>query len=905
MKRESFLITSATLLIFLVSVITAQTAPGDLDTSFALTGKTRIGFGGGGDSGKGVAVQADGKTIVVGESSFPQKVAFSIIRYTTNGLLDTSFNSSGVALAPFDSGTGGTCAGVRIQSDGKIVVAGTYYTSSGAEIALIRLNTNGLFDSSFGANGLAFTNAGNQEIANALSLQADGKIVVAGYGLGGIVVKRFLTNGVLDTTFGVNGKAAISVAPTTVANAVALQFDGKILVAGYYSTTGINDANYIICRYTTNGVLDNTFDGDGIVGTDISGNDIANAIAIQPGNGTILSPDKIVVVGSSRATQFGIPDFSLARYNLDGTLDTSFDGDGKVTTHIAVRQNITSSTACGLTFVNVGFTRKIVVAGTGQDGLAAESYFTLVRYNLNGSLDTAFDGDGIAQTVSGRAVAMASFGGKFILTGTLLNGILDFQTARFNFDGSPDTGFNTFGYRSDDIGSYQSSARSVVVQNDGKMILAGFRQDYNQIVDFALARVNPDGSPDLSFGDDGQVAVSLSSFLDPDKANAVVLQPDGKIVAAGFAFNGAKNNFALARFATNGALDTSFHTNGMLTTSIGASNDIANAVAVQADGKIIAAGSVHNGSNNDVGIVRYQTNGAIDLSYDFDGKVVLALGSGNDVANAIVLQPDGKAVVAGSTFNGANEDLFIARFATNGALDSTFNGNGVVFVPFGSSNEVANAIAIQSDGKILAAGYTFNGSNTDFAIVRLNTNGVLDVTFDGDGKVTTQVGTNNDVATAIAIQTNGKILVTGYSLNGANTNDFAAVRYLTNGAIDTAYGTNGKVTVEISGNDLAFSAAQDSLGRIVMAGQSDGIFGVTRLLDDPYLQILSINRSPTQISLRGLGIPGVMHTLHVSQTLMNGSFTPLAPVMTDAAGQWQYDDANGTDPERFYRLSFP
>src|SRR6185369_4579726 len=150
----------------------------------------------------------------------------------------------------------------------------------------------------------------------------------------------------------------------------------------------------------------------------------------------------------------------------------------------------------------------------------------------------------------------------------------------------------------------------------------------------------------------------------------------------------------------------------------------------------------------------------------------------------------------------------------------------------------------------------------DFAIIRLNTNGALDPTFNTTGKTMTPVGTNSDIATAIALQPDGKILVAGFSTNGG-TADFVMVRYHPDGSLDSSYGSSGKVVIDLSngGNDFGYGLAIDSLGRATVAADIAGLFGVARFNGDPFLW-LSANRLPNRhISLQGQGIPGLPHSL--------------------------------------------
>ena len=170
--------------------------------------------------------------------------------------------------------------------------------------------------------------------------------------------------------------------------------------------------------------------------------------------------------------------------------------------------------------------------------------------------------------------------------------------------------------------------------------------------------------------------------------------------------------------AAAGDLDTSFDSDGKVTTEVGSTDDFARSVAIQSDGKIVAAGFSSNGSDWDFALVRYNTDGSLDTSFDTDGKVTTAIGSGDDHAVSVAIQSDGKIVAAGYSDNGSDNDFALVRYNTDGSLDASFDGDGKVTTAIGSDWDQAYSVAIQSDGKIVAAGYSYNGSNWDFALAR-------------------------------------------------------------------------------------------------------------------------------------------------------------------------------------------
>ena len=267
---------------------------------------------------------------------------------------------------------------------------------------------------------------------------------------------------------------------------------------------------------------------------------------------------------------------------------------------------------------------------------------------------------------------------------------------------------------------------------------------------------------------------------------------------------------SLASAAADGALDTTFGTGGKVTTTIGG-GDQGKAIAIQSNGKILVVGD----DSNDFKVVRYNTDGSLDTSFDSDGKVTTDINGGFDDGQSVAIQSDGKIVVAGMGRVGLNENFAVVRYNTDGSLDTTFDTDGKTTTDIGTSTtDKANAVVIQSDGKIIAVGT----SNDDFTVVRYTATGALDTTFDTDGKATTDIGTSTtDKANAVAIQSDGKIIAAGTS-----NDDFAVARYTTTGALDTSLDTDGKVTTDIGtstfddGNAMAIQG--DS--KIVVAGQS-------------------------------------------------------------------------------------
>ncbi len=272
----------------------------------------------------------------------------------------------------------------------------------------------------------------------------------------------------------------------------------------------------------------------------------------------------------------------------------------------------------------------------------------------------------------------------------------------------------------------------------------------------------------------------------------MAIQSDGKIVVAGYTRHvSGVNGFALSRYNPNGSLDLSFGGmgTGKVVTLIGSSSSQANSLAIQSDGFIVVAGTSSFGGM-DFAVLRYTPSGSLDTSFGASGIVITPVGAGNDLANDVALQSDGKLVVAGFSYVGSDTDFALVRYNSDGSLDTSFDGDGKVIKPIGVSSDQAYSVAIQSNGKIVAAGYGVDGNdpvlsnNYDFALTRYNSDGSLDTSFDGDGKITTPVGAGADVVTALALQSDGKIVAAGYSVVSSSF-DFALTRYNSDGSLDT------------------------------------------------------------------------------------------------------------------------
>lgn len=364
-----------------------------------------------------------------------------------------------------------------------------------------------------------------------------------------------------------------------------------------------------------------------------------------------------------------------------------------------------------------------------------------------------------------------------------------------------------------------ANAAAIAVQPDGKTIVVGGRNTTGVNTDFAIVRLNQDGSFDNSFGTEGIVVTDFTGSF--DGASAVALQPDGKIVVAGSTFRSFDLNqeFALARYNVDGSIDTTFGMGGKVSTGffVGSLNgkDEARGVVVQSDGKIVAVGHASDTRTQDfLALVRYNSDGSLDTSFGSGGKVLD--NTFEDSIKKVILQSDGKIVVGGT--GSGTPDFRIARYRADGLLDSSFGSGGLVTTDFFGANDRVEALALQSDGKIVAAGSAVApGSRlADFALARYESDGRLDMTFGSGGKVTTNF-TPRDIISAIAIEPGGKIVALGGTSEDGNVVTFALTRYNTNGSLDSTFGTGGKVVTDLSSIPLDPSDVElEADGKIVV-----------------------------------------------------------------------------------------
>jgi uncharacterized delta-60 repeat protein len=549
-----------------------------------------------------------------------------------------------------------------------------------------------------------------------VAIQPDHKVVVGGSAYTGandddFALARLNADGSPDLAFGQGGKRTTDFAGAyDHVQALSLTVEGKLLAVG--RATGATD-DFALVRYNGDGTLDPSFGTSGLQTSDFAnGDDEASAVMLLPGGGFIAAGT------AAMATD----DFALARYDADGSLDLSFDGDGKAAVDLALG----ASTPFGLAVQPDG---RILAAGEQRTGRTSGTALTVVRYLASGALDAAFGTGGVALVDFGlpaeaRAVALDAEG-KILVAGVVGVGAgSQFALARLHPSGALDAAFGAGGKVTTPFAVGAGVANAVAVQGDGKIVLAGAAGSGPS--DFGLARYLSDGVLDPGFSGDGLVTVDINTAA--DAAWALAVQPDGRLLAAGYAYSGATSDFALVRLNTDGALDTHFDGDGKLMTDFAGANSYAYGVQVLAGGRIVAGGQVET-NGGDFGLAAYNENGSADSSFDADGKVTTSIGA-HDAGHALVVAADGKLLLAGRTqANDGRDDFALLRYASDGALDGTFSGDGMMTVDFAGAGASGFAAALQPDGDILLA-----GSAVNYALARVAGRPRLEVEIAADGQ---------------------------------------------------------------------------------------------------------------------------------------------------------------------------
>lgn len=387
------------------------------------------------------------------------------------------------------------------------------------------------------------------------------------------------------------------------------------------------------------------------------------------------------------------------------------------------------------------------------------------------------------------------------------NGVLD-----STFDGD---GRTTTGVGGDD------NAHAMLVQPDGKVLTVGHDQSSGGF-NVTLVRYAVDGSLDTTFDGDGIVSTPIGAGS--DQAFAVALQPDGKILVGGRTITSNWDG-AVLRYDANGTLDNSFSGDGIVTfNSLANDNNYVWDIALQPDGSVLTTGEYYDGSRFVLDVTRITPTGLVDLNFNGDGHANPVVGTGGDTGRAVLVQPDGRILVAGETRSAGGTDMLVIRLLPDGSLDPSFGAGGIRTLAIGTGTDSVYDAELLPDGTIVGAGQAADVGGDDMFAIRLLANGNFDPAFDSDGLRVVSVAGGNDGARSVARQADGKLLLGGFAFNGTD-NDFAAVRLTSTGAPDATFGSSGTMTTPVAiaaGSETAYEIAIGPDGRTALAGSAAG-----------------------------------------------------------------------------------
>jgi uncharacterized delta-60 repeat protein/uncharacterized repeat protein (TIGR01451 family) len=849
------------------AVILRYGTDGLLDDTFGDGGVVVADLFGELDQATAVALQADGRIVVVGTTNGrTQSSDVMVLRFESDGTPDPTFGVNGRAV--FDVGDGDAAYAVAVQpGDQRIVVGGTSLST----FLVLRLDPDGSPDDTFGGDGIVLTGPYNGAQVNALVVQQDGGIVGIGSGYGDVALFRLTSGGSTDFSFGDYGftytdlRQGEEYYSEDAATAAVLRPDGTIAVAGRANRA------LAVLRYTPSGRPDGTFGGGYVL--ESFGEASGQALAVM------TDDDRVVVAGERDGTAvlfaYEADAGRVADFGTDGRLDGAFGfatglaptpGGGFAVSggawtvlggdSVAAAYSAAGEPAAGFgggvvvddigspgdepAAMDIDGFGGIVVAGSAATGGGWD--FALASYDEAGVLDPEFGMDGrltLGFGGSDRLYGMDVEFGRISVAGQVrIDGRSDIAAARFwAYDGDPDTYFNGTGSVVTSLTDGDEGARAVVTQPNGNLLVAGYAD-----AELVVLNYQADGTLSPEFGQDGVVRTLVDGGW--AQASAITVQPDGKIVVVGEAAEGeggseavgtlgadddryrGDRDFAVLRLLRDGTPDPDFGGDGVVTVDLAGGNDEATSVVVQPDGAILVAGRVFPGISalsdlgvpSMTGVLRLEPDGDLDDGFGDDGVVLLDRAPDREALTALALADDGTILLGGLVADpGAESDLAVLRLLPDGDTDDGFGG-GLVRTDFGGNDE-ARAVAVRPDGSIVAAGVTRSAGRTAFALAGYDATGAPAAGFGSGGSVVTDVTGDLDELRAIAVQPDGRVVTAGEGRAGP-AGDVAVVRYDTDGTLDETFGFGGIVLTDLSGSDGAYAVAVAPDGGIIVAGHT-------------------------------------------------------------------------------------
>lgn len=637
---------------------------------------------------------------------------------------------------------------------------------------------------------------------------------------------------------------------------MAVDSSGRIVVAG--SSGDYFAQRFAVARLNPDGSLDNTFASGGEAtlsfGTNVGERDDASSVALD-------SAGHIVLAGSTYSYS-AEETFAVARLNADGSLDSSFNGTGKVTMGQFGNSGNEPAFASSEAIDSSG---NIVVAGAAY-GPFTDGYgerFALARLTARGALDSSFGNSGTTTvTFSGGSLEYDSAAGvaldpsgHIVVAGTSVRYYPyytgpTFAVARLNSDGSLDASFAGSGKTTVGFSGYDENAAGVALDGSGHVVVAGTvnRTSTATWQAIGVTRLNADGSVDGAWGSGGLVATSITGASLDIAADMTITQPDGKIVVVGLSTPQASTaNLAVTRYNSDGTLDSAFGQSGKAV--IGSSSGMLlnpSSVSIDGSGRIDIAGAVTTNQGPSVAVVRLNSDGSLDTTFGTGGESVLSEFGGSaywayNSATGLAIDSSGRIVLAGTAQiyapNYATK-FAVARLNADGSLDTSFANGGESTLSFSSNgtyeSESASGLVIDASGRIIVAGTTETNSGPEFAVAPLNRDGSFDNSFASGGKTTIGLpsGTyGSNEAVGVALDPAGRIIVGG-SYNAYSPNyiqGFMVARLNpADGSLDQNVGVGGQSTISptAASGQFIYAApgrlAIDGSGRVAVVGEVVG-----------------------------------------------------------------------------------
>jgi uncharacterized delta-60 repeat protein len=719
---------------------------------------------------------------------------------------DPAFGDQGrvtqAALGPTGEGI------VAMRVDGQDRIVSAYGGLSGRGVS--RHLADGTLDPDFGTGGRVVLDF----VVRDLVVQHDGRIVVVGGDTGSLLeqdwrIVRLLPDGGLDASFGDGGEIVLDwFGSGDEALSIALASDGRLVVGGRALDPSAGTA-FAVAIFDTQGDLavwraDKLFAGTA---------DICNRVLIQPDG-------KIVCAGLARNPGGAL--MAVVRYQSSLEIDSEFGTDGLATVTFAEGP----AEAQDAMLLSEG---DILLGGFVED--AGDYALALARLTATGALDTDFSTDGRAMAPIAGSPTESIFGllelGDRTLAVVLDEVRSDFVVAGFTAAGELDADFGSAGLSEIDFNG-RADFSVAIVEHQGQVLVGGSvgAEQRAAQTDLGLARLTPDGALDSGFALGGRRQDGLTGPVTVWTSDAV-LRDDGGVITVGYTGPTlSSREFLVSAFNADGTLDTSFGEQGSLTADFDNEKDVAHAVARLADGRLLVAGVVRpEGGTDDFAVARFLADGTIDTSFGVDGWTVVDLDGSTDTLRDLAVQADGGMLLAGEGFfpnSSGTRDFAIVRLDSDGALDSAFGSNGVARVSIDTFDEAA-AIGLLAGGDVILGG----SSDGDYVIIRFKGDGSLDTTFGDAGVVIHdflgQFDFMRDLVVIDDWEGQGeRILAAGMARNGGSSpsnEDFAAVLFETDGALEAGFGSAGQVVQDLSGGQDQAAAVAIADSALVLAGR--------------------------------------------------------------------------------------